>query len=136
MGGSRGNAPGSVARASVDAPRGAASVAGARGGGGGGASVINITSIYDSVPYLHNAVYSMTKAALNMFTKAAAVELAPHGIRVNCLAPGAIETNINREVIDQIGREKFAKWIPAGRVRRSKKSSGLRCSSRRTRRVT
>ena len=86
------------------------------GPGLGGASVINITSIHDSVPYPHNAVYSMTKAALNMFTKAAAIELAPLGIRVNSLAPGAIETDINRAVIDQIGREKFAEWIPAGRV--------------------
>jgi NAD(P)-dependent dehydrogenase (short-subunit alcohol dehydrogenase family) len=82
----------------------------------GGASVINITSIHDSVPYPHNAVYSMTKAALNMFTKAAAIELAPQGIRVNSLAPGAIETDINREVIEKMGREKFAKWIPAGRL--------------------
>jgi gluconate 5-dehydrogenase len=39
------------------------------GPGNGGASVINITSIHDSVPYPHNAVYSMTKAALNMFTR-------------------------------------------------------------------
>ena len=85
-------------------------------GTSGGASVINITSIHDSVPYPHNTVYSMTKAALNMFTKAAAIEFAPHRIRVNSLAPGAIETDINREVIDKIGREKFAKWIPAGRV--------------------
>jgi len=82
----------------------------------GAASVINITSIHDSVPYPHNAVYSMTKAALNMFTKVAAIELAPHGIRVNSLAPGAIETDINREVIEKMGRDKFAKWIPAGRV--------------------
>jgi gluconate 5-dehydrogenase len=82
----------------------------------GGASVINITSIHDTVPYPHNAVYSMSKAALAMFTKTAAVELAPLGIRVNNLAPGAIETDINRHVIDQIGREKFAEWIPAGRV--------------------
>ena len=85
-------------------------------GAEGGASVINITSIHDSVPYPHNAVYSMTKAALKMFTKAAAVELAPCGIRVNAIAPGAIETDINREVIERIGREKFAEWIPAGRV--------------------
>ena len=54
----------------------------------------------------------MTKAALNMFTKAAAIELAPHGIRVNSLAPGAIETDINREVIDRIGRDKFAQGAP------------------------
>ena len=85
-------------------------------GRAGGASVINITSIHDSVPYPHNSVYSMSKAALAMFTKTASIELAPHGIRVNNLAPGAIETDINREVIDEIGRDKFARWIPAGRV--------------------
>lgn len=82
----------------------------------GRASIINITSIHQEVPYPHNVVYSMTKAALGMFTKAAALELAPFGIRVNNFAPGAIETEINREVIDAIGRERFAEWIPAGRV--------------------
>ena len=82
----------------------------------GRASVVNVTSIHDSVPYPHNAAYSMSKAALAMFTKTASIELAPHGIRVNNLAPGAIETDLNREVIEQIGRDKFAKWIPAGRV--------------------
>jgi NAD(P)-dependent dehydrogenase (short-subunit alcohol dehydrogenase family) len=82
----------------------------------GVASVINVTSIHDSVPYPHNAAYSMSKAALAMFTKAAAIELAPMKIRVNNLAPGAIETDINRGVIEQIGRDKFAAWIPAGRV--------------------
>lgn len=85
-------------------------------GADGGASIINVTSIHDSVPYPHNAVYSMTKAALAMLTKTASIELAPFGIRVNNLAPGAIETDINRHVIDEIGRDKFAEWIPAGRV--------------------
>jgi NAD(P)-dependent dehydrogenase (short-subunit alcohol dehydrogenase family) len=82
----------------------------------GRASVIQITSIHDSVPYPHNAAYSMSKAALAMFTSAASVELAPFGIRVNNLAPGAIETDLNRPVIDRVGRDKFAEWIPAGRV--------------------
>ena len=82
----------------------------------GCASVINVTSIHESVPYPHNAAYSMSKAALAMFTKTAAIELAPLKIRVNNLAPGAIETDMNRDVIEQIGREKFAEWIPAGRV--------------------
>jgi NAD(P)-dependent dehydrogenase (short-subunit alcohol dehydrogenase family) len=82
----------------------------------GRASIINVTSIHQDVPYPHNAAYSMSKAALAMFTKAAAIELAPHGIRVNNLAPGAIESDMNREVIEQVGRDKFAQWIPAGRV--------------------
>jgi NAD(P)-dependent dehydrogenase (short-subunit alcohol dehydrogenase family) len=82
----------------------------------GGASVINITSIHDTMPYPHNAAYSASKAALAMFSKTIAVELAPQGIRVNNFAPGAVETEINREVIQEISEEKFREWIPLGRV--------------------
>lgn len=81
-----------------------------------GASVINMTSIHETVPYPQNSVYSMSKAALAMFTRTAALELAPFNIRVTNLAPGAIETDINRDLIDDIGRERFAEWIPLGRV--------------------
>ncbi|MEI6388120.1 MAG: SDR family oxidoreductase [Spirochaetota bacterium] len=82
------------------------------------ASIINITSIHDSMPYPHNLDYNMAKAALNMFTRTLALELGPMGIRINNLAPGAVETDINREVIDEIGRDKFGEWIPLGRVAR------------------
>lgn len=82
----------------------------------GSSSIINVTSIHDTMPYPHNVAYSMAKAALAMFTKTVAVELAPRGIRVNNLAPGAVETDINRDVLDQIGRDKFREWIPLGRV--------------------
>lgn len=90
----------------------------------GNASIINVTSIHDTMPYPHNTAYSMTKAALAMFTKTAALELAPDGIRVNNLAPGAVETDINREVLDEIGRDKFAEWIPAGRVGQTREMVG------------
>lgn len=80
------------------------------------ASVINVTSIHDTIPYKGNAAYCSAKAALAMFSRTAAVELAEHGIRVNTLAPGAVETDMNREVLDEIGRERFAEWIPLGRV--------------------
>jgi NAD(P)-dependent dehydrogenase (short-subunit alcohol dehydrogenase family) len=79
-------------------------------------SVINVTSIHDAMPYPHNSAYSLSKAALAMFTKAVAVELAPHGVRVNNFAPGAVETEINREVIKEIGEQNFREWIPLGRV--------------------
>ena len=81
-----------------------------------GASVINITSVHETIPYPSNASYSMSKAALSMFTKVMALELAPHGIRVNNFAPGAVETNMNRDVLARIGHDKFAEWIPLGRV--------------------
>jgi NAD(P)-dependent dehydrogenase (short-subunit alcohol dehydrogenase family) len=79
-------------------------------------SIINITSIHDTMPYPNNAAYSASKAALAMFTKTIAVELAPYGVRVNNFAPGAVETEINREVIHEIGEDKFREWIPLGRV--------------------
>lgn len=81
-----------------------------------GASIINITSVHEIIPYPHNASYSMSKAALCMFTRVMALELAPHKIRVNNLAPGAVETDLNREVLERIGHDKFAEWIPLGRV--------------------
>ena len=80
------------------------------------ASIINVTSIHENVPYPQNSIYCMTKAALAMFTKTAAIELAPFGIRVNNLAPGAVETDINRALLDMIGRQHFQEWIPLGRV--------------------
>jgi NAD(P)-dependent dehydrogenase (short-subunit alcohol dehydrogenase family) len=80
------------------------------------AAIINVTSIHDVMPYPHNLDYNMSKAALNMFTKTLALELGPLGIRVNNLAPGPVETDINREVIDEIGRDNFAEWVPVGRV--------------------
>jgi len=79
-----------------------------------GASVINVTSIHQTMPYPHNAAYSMAKASLAMYSQTAAVELAGAGIRVNNFAPGAIETDLNREVVQSM-RDQFAEWIPAGR---------------------
>ena len=81
-----------------------------------GASIINLTSIHDAMPYPHNLDYNMSKAALNMLTRTLALELGPMGIRINNLAPGPVETDINREVIDEIGRDKFGEWVPLGRV--------------------
>jgi NAD(P)-dependent dehydrogenase (short-subunit alcohol dehydrogenase family) len=90
----------------------------------GAASIINVTSIHDTMPYPHNAAYSMSKAALAMFTKTIAVELAPHGIRANNFAPGAVETDINRDVLQDIGHENFRQWIPAGRVAQTSEMIG------------
>jgi len=77
------------------------------------ASVINMTSIHQLVPMRQGAAYCMSKASLEMFTKVSALELADKGVRVNNLAPGAILTDINREVV---GAMPFDQWIPLGRV--------------------
>lgn len=77
------------------------------------ASVINITSIHETVPVREQSYYCMSKAALAMLTKVAALELASKKIRVNNIAPGAIETDMNRELIKTM---EFDQWIPLGRV--------------------
>ncbi|AXI47247.1 oxidoreductase [Sulfitobacter sp. SK012] len=56
-----------------------------------GASVINISSVNATFPAKGAALYSASKAALDTWTRAMAKELGPRGIRVNGVAPGAIE---------------------------------------------
>ncbi len=80
------------------------------------AAVINITSLHAETPHPGNLPYNMSKAALAMFTKSMSQELAVQGIRMNNIAPGAIETEINRDILDNMGRENFNQWIPMGRV--------------------
>jgi 3-oxoacyl-[acyl-carrier protein] reductase len=57
----------------------------------GGGSIINIGSGCNKVAFPNLVAYTASKGGIEMFTKVAAVELGPHGIRVNCVAPGAIE---------------------------------------------
>ena len=56
-----------------------------------GAAVVNISSVNAVLPAMGGAGYSASKAALNTWTRGAAKELGPKGIRVNAVAPGAIE---------------------------------------------
>jgi NAD(P)-dependent dehydrogenase (short-subunit alcohol dehydrogenase family) len=84
----------------------------------GAATVINVSSIHGTVPAYGNAVYCAAKGGLELFTRTLAVELGPAGVRVNSLAPGAIETDMNRDILEEIGWDRFAEWIPLGRVGR------------------
>lgn len=78
-----------------------------------GASIINVTSIHETVPVRENTAYCMSKASLAMYTKVAALELAKYNIRINNLAPGAIKTDINKDLVNSMD---FQEWIPLGRV--------------------
>ena len=82
----------------------------------GGGVIINISSIHDIVPRKGLIHYCSAKAGLKMFSKCLSLELAEKNIRVVSIAPGAIETNMNREEIANFGREKFEQWIPQGRI--------------------
>ena len=64
----------------------------ARGGGG---KIISISSIHGRVAKAAMGPYCATKAAIDMFSKQLAVELAPHRINVNVVASGTIVTEIN-----------------------------------------
>jgi len=94
-------------------------------------NILNVTSIHQETPYPNHAIYSMSKAALGMFTKCLALELAPYNIRVNNFAPGAVRTEINQEVVDYL-EDKFKEWIPLGRVAHTSEMIGTAlylCSS-------
>lgn len=90
--------------------------------------IINISSIWGVTGGSCEVAYSTTKAAINGFTKALAKEMGPSNIRVNCIAPGIIDTdmnkNLSKEDIEQIKEEiplnkignardiaKCAKWL-------------------------
>ena len=82
----------------------------------GGGVIINISSIHDTLPRKGLTHYCTAKGGLKMLSKCLALELAENNIRVISVAPGAIETELNREEIAAFGVEKFEKWIPAGRI--------------------
>jgi NAD(P)-dependent dehydrogenase (short-subunit alcohol dehydrogenase family) len=63
----------------------------------GGGVIINISSIHDTVPRKGLIHYCSAKAGLKMFSKCLALELAESNIRVVSVAPGAIETEMNRD---------------------------------------
>jgi NAD(P)-dependent dehydrogenase (short-subunit alcohol dehydrogenase family) len=67
----------------------------------------------------NRTVYCAAKHAVEGFTKALAIEVAPHGIRVNSVAPTFVETEFTRPMFaDQSFRESVLSKIPAGRLGR------------------
>lgn len=70
-----------------------------RRGQGGPGKVINISSVHEELPFPHFTAYCMAKGGLKMMMRNLAIELAPLGITVNNIAPGAIETPINRKLL-------------------------------------
>ncbi|MDQ3872947.1 MAG: glucose 1-dehydrogenase [Thermoproteota archaeon] len=63
-----------------------------------GGCIINISSVHQVIPKPHYIPYATSKAGIEMMTKTMALELAQHNIRVNVVAPGAIETDMNQEL--------------------------------------
>lgn len=85
-------------------------------------SIINITSAATARGFANRTLYSGTKAAVLQMSRVAALELAPHHIRVNCISPGTVDTDLLRNLyfagqpdqdhlIERLGAEQ-----PLGRV--------------------
>src|SRR5262245_48121014 len=85
---------------------------------GHGGAICTISSISAWVAAKEQTVYCATKAGISMMTKALAQVLAPHGIRANCVLPGAILTDMSRELLDPASetRKYYESRIPLGRV--------------------
>ena len=83
---------------------------------GKGGSIINIASILGLRVRTQVASYAATKAAVVQLTKALALEWAPHGIRVNAIAPGYFETDINRDFLRSEAGQAIVARVPQQRV--------------------
>ncbi|NEO87985.1 MAG: glucose 1-dehydrogenase [Spirulina sp. SIO3F2] len=79
--------------------------------------VVNISSVHEDLPFPNFAAYCASKGGLKMLTRNLSVELAPHNITINNVAPGAIETPINTKLLndpEKLGA--LLKNIPLGRL--------------------
>jgi len=82
----------------------------------GSGVVINTSSVHAFEGYQEHTVYAGTKGAINAFTRVLAIELAPKGIRVNAIAPGAVEVEAHHAIFPDYDAVAFGRMIPCGFV--------------------
>ena len=79
--------------------------------------VINISSVHEDLPFPHFTAYCASKGGLKMMTRNLSIELAPFGITINNVAPGAIETPINTKLLnDPVKLKALLDNIPLDRL--------------------
>jgi len=79
--------------------------------------IVNVSSVHEELPFPHFTSYCMAKGGLKMMMRNLAIELASCGITVNNIAPGAIETPINRKMLENPKEVAALKAnIPLGRM--------------------
>jgi NAD(P)-dependent dehydrogenase (short-subunit alcohol dehydrogenase family) len=83
---------------------------------GRGGSIINMSSASSGPPLSRVLTYSVAKAGLNNLTQYLARELAPHGVRVNAIAPGFFPAEQNRALLSEDRRQAIIGHTPAGRL--------------------
>lgn len=78
-------------------------------------SIVNVSSMWGEVGASCEVAYSATKAALIGLTKALAKEVGPSGVRVNCVTPGVIDTDMNAQLTED-DRAALADETPLGHI--------------------
>lgn len=89
--------------------------------------IILLSSIWGEAGGSGEVLYSAAKGAINGLTRALAKELAPSGISVNAVAPGAIRTDMLTEQLSEEGMDELAERIPAGRLGTPEDVASLIC---------
>ena len=85
----------------------------------GGGSIVNKSSIYGIVGSGGSAAYHASKGAVRILTKTAALEMAVHGIRVNSVHPGFIETPMIEQTLPELNEpmlDLISQQVPLGRI--------------------
>lgn len=87
--------------------------------------IVNVSSVHEVIPWPRFSHYCASKGAVKLFGQTIARELAPHRIRVVQVAPGAVLTPINQELIDDPGkRREVEREIPWGRMAQPEEIAG------------
>jgi len=81
--------------------------------------IINISSVHEDLPFPHFSSYCASKGGLKMLTRNLSIELAPYNITINNIAPGAIETPINKALLNDPAKlQSLLENIPLRRLGR------------------
>jgi NAD(P)-dependent dehydrogenase (short-subunit alcohol dehydrogenase family) len=81
--------------------------------------IVNIASTNATVPTTGHAPYCASKAGVVAFTQVAALDLAPHGVTVNAIAPGPVDTALTAPILGlPEARAAFLRHVPVGRIGR------------------
>jgi NAD(P)-dependent dehydrogenase (short-subunit alcohol dehydrogenase family) len=80
-------------------------------------TIVNLASAAAVIPMPNLPEYAVSKAGVHMLTKCLALAMAPHGIRVNAIGPGVVETGMTAAILaDETNRARQSEAIPLGRV--------------------